>query len=430
MTSMDIDPTRAVNRQFPRKLKARAPTRWNSLFEMLTRFRILLAPLRALYSDYDLLSVTKAVLPPLPKDTHELLPLFLDCLRDVTWASFELQRRDLPTLGSTFVALLSTYHSLSNMKDTSFASVTQFRQQLIDSIFRRFFAEESPYRQLQPSASLGALLIPSAPVDSVFHLAILAAALDPRQSDPFYWRHAVQSLASLFGSQCVGHDSEWIVGRLLKNAAFFVLQSAPPTSTSSSASAPPSVPSAPAILPPEPDGDELIGSSASVAVSYVANPLEALRLQSLKRQRTAVLPQQLSPTELVRMEVEAFWRHTFLAHEKQPHSNPLSFWQFHEKKYPILSRLALRLLSLPSSSAEAERTFSKAGHIISSLRSQITPTNADRLIFVAMNKHLYSPSIPVTTSAAALAAEAVAEAAAVSAASAAAPLKRSVSAVL
>ena len=221
-----------------------------------------------------------------------------------------------------------------------------------------------------------------------------------------------------FGSQCVGHDSEWIVGRLLKNAAFFVLQSAPPTSTSSSASAPPSVPSAPAILPPEPDGDELIGSSASVAVSYVANPLEALRLQSLKRQRTAVLPQQLSPTELVRMEVEAFWRHTFLAHEKQPHSNPLSFWQFHEKKYPILSRLALRLLSLPSSSAEAERTFSKAGHIISSLRSQITPTNADRLIFVAMNKHLYSPSIPVTTSAAALAAEAVAEAAAVSAASA------------
>lgn len=40
---------------------------------------------------------------------------------------------------------------------------------------------------------------------------------------------------------------------------------------------------------------------------------------------------------------------------------PLSWWQEHEMEYPNLSRMAADMLSIPTMSAETERSFSSAG---------------------------------------------------------------------
>ena len=44
--------------------------------------------------------------------------------------------------------------------------------------------------------------------------------------------------------------------------------------------------------------------------------------------------------------------------------NPLVWWQAHQTAYPVLSTLAFDLLAIPCTSAECERSFSKAGHVL------------------------------------------------------------------
>ena len=48
--------------------------------------------------------------------------------------------------------------------------------------------------------------------------------------------------------------------------------------------------------------------------------------------------------------------------------DPLLWWQANESRYPVLSRMAFDLLSCPCMSAECERCFSKAGHVLNRYR--------------------------------------------------------------
>jgi len=50
---------------------------------------------------------------------------------------------------------------------------------------------------------------------------------------------------------------------------------------------------------------------------------------------------------------------------------PLLWWKENEMKYPNLSRMASDLLSIPSMSAETERSFSSAGKMVSPLRTRL-----------------------------------------------------------
>ena len=63
-------------------------------------------------------------------------------------------------------------------------------------------------------------------------------------------------------------------------------------------------------------------------------------------------------------------------------SDPLAWWQIHEKTLPVLSILARRLLCIPATSAPSERVFSVAGLTISKCRTSILPQNASDLIFL------------------------------------------------
>lgn len=60
--------------------------------------------------------------------------------------------------------------------------------------------------------------------------------------------------------------------------------------------------------------------------------------------------------------------------------NTLSFWRHNKDRFPILSSLAMKYLSMPATSASVERLFSVGGSIISSRRSSMAIETAEKLI--------------------------------------------------
>ncbi len=65
--------------------------------------------------------------------------------------------------------------------------------------------------------------------------------------------------------------------------------------------------------------------------------------------------------------------------------NPLEWWRLNKSKYPRISKMAYRYLSIMASSAPSERMFSASGHLTSDKRSRLTPDNANLLLFLNKN---------------------------------------------
>ena len=63
--------------------------------------------------------------------------------------------------------------------------------------------------------------------------------------------------------------------------------------------------------------------------------------------------------------------HTFTPADDKYQFSPLSWWQEHQMKYPNLSQMAFDLLSIPTISAETERSFSSAGKMVSPFRTRL-----------------------------------------------------------
>ncbi|CEF98491.1 HAT dimerisation domain, C-terminal [Ostreococcus tauri] len=60
----------------------------------------------------------------------------------------------------------------------------------------------------------------------------------------------------------------------------------------------------------------------------------------------------------------------------------IEWWKNNVNCYPHLSKLALKLLSIPASSAAAERAFSLLGDIITKKRNRLCPKSVDSLLFL------------------------------------------------
>ena len=63
--------------------------------------------------------------------------------------------------------------------------------------------------------------------------------------------------------------------------------------------------------------------------------------------------------------------HTFTPADDKYQFSPLSWWQEHQMEYPNLSQMAFDLLSIPTISAETERSFSSAGKMVSPFRTRL-----------------------------------------------------------
>ena len=63
-------------------------------------------------------------------------------------------------------------------------------------------------------------------------------------------------------------------------------------------------------------------------------------------------------------------------------NNPLNWWKSHEVKFPLVAKLARRLLSVPATPAPSERLFSDAGITIAKDRANLLPDIAASVIFL------------------------------------------------
>ncbi len=66
----------------------------------------------------------------------------------------------------------------------------------------------------------------------------------------------------------------------------------------------------------------------------------------------------------------------------------LEFWATNREKFPLLHSLAVKVLSIPASSAPVERVFSKGGIIMRPHRARLTHKMVTELVFLKSNMAL------------------------------------------
>jgi len=71
-----------------------------------------------------------------------------------------------------------------------------------------------------------------------------------------------------------------------------------------------------------------------------------------------------------------------LQKEDRTYNNPLDWWCLKAQQFPLLSKLAIRYLCIPATSAPSERVFSTAGLTIAKERSRLDPATANELVFL------------------------------------------------
>ena len=89
-------------------------------------------------------------------------------------------------------------------------------------------------------------------------------------------------------------------------------------------------------------------------------------------------------TRLRDREVELF----FMEDDLDVDDSPLEWWRKNEHRFPGLSTLARRYLSVPATSVPSERIFSAAGRLVTKLRNGLSPAHIDASIFLAVNSVL------------------------------------------
>ena len=94
------------------------------------------------------------------------------------------------------------------------------------------------------------------------------------------------------------------------------------------------------------------------------------------------------------VEVSAMERASaeLLLYRREPHlptkkpdgsfTDPLEWWRLKQSQFPLLSKLAVKYLAIPATSAPSERVFSTAGLTIASERAKLDPKGAGDLVFL------------------------------------------------
>ena len=62
--------------------------------------------------------------------------------------------------------------------------------------------------------------------------------------------------------------------------------------------------------------------------------------------------------------------------------DPLIFWKLHSQQFPLLSKLAEQIHSIPATSSSVEQQFSAAGLVINERRTNLSPHQLDNILLI------------------------------------------------
>jgi hypothetical protein len=79
----------------------------------------------------------------------------------------------------------------------------------------------------------------------------------------------------------------------------------------------------------------------------------------------------------------SLWNVPFLVHQ-----SPLGWWESTQTRFPLLARLARRLLMFPASAAASERVWSAAGDTLGTRRTRLLPNTLEKLVYIRFNSKL------------------------------------------
>jgi hypothetical protein len=63
-------------------------------------------------------------------------------------------------------------------------------------------------------------------------------------------------------------------------------------------------------------------------------------------------------------------------------NDPLTFWKAQSQQFPLLSKLAKQIHSIPATSTSVERQFSAAGLVINERRTNLSPHQLDNILLI------------------------------------------------
>ena len=120
--------------------------------------------------------------------------------------------------------------------------------------------------------------------------------------------------------------------------------------------------------------------------SSTSQPIQLIR-SPVKRKKHTILAGLKKPSIQSRDEIVEYLQ----LEEIDLESDPFNWWHEREEKFPILSFLVKKYLSVYACSTASERLFSDAGNLLTVKRTRISPALFKRLIFLKRNaKHLDS----------------------------------------
>ena len=100
-------------------------------------------------------------------------------------------------------------------------------------------------------------------------------------------------------------------------------------------------------------------------------------LKSVRQEQESIR----SPEQAVKDEIEQYCKIV----KPDADSNPLQWWQQHQKAYPTIAKLAKKYLSPCASSCASERLFSTCGNVATAKRNLLKPEKLNMLVFLAKN---------------------------------------------
>ena len=100
----------------------------------------------------------------------------------------------------------------------------------------------------------------------------------------------------------------------------------------------------------------------------------------------SVKPRQLDPKSVVDRVTHEL--RLYMDEPVDAKVDSVQYWQFAQSRYPMLTKIAFALISIPATSVPCERMFSRAGFLVDDLRSSLKPENVNQMIFLNCNKDL------------------------------------------